>query len=142
MADRIEMTGRDVAPGGDPATRRGCIGGSDPEPPDATQPLRAVDELFEYIALGIPVVAADLPTIREHFDESELMYFRAGDVESLADALLAVAADYDAAVSRARKARLRYDQEYGWALQAQRYRAVLHRLVGRSVGVEDAAGVA
>jgi glycosyltransferase involved in cell wall biosynthesis len=141
VADRIEMTGQ-VLPQAETLQRvAGASVGVIPNRPTQLNRFALSTKLFEYIALGIPVVAADLPTIREHFDESELMYFRAGDVESLADALLAVAADFDAAVSRAGKARRRYDQEYGWAIQAQRYRAVLHRLVGRNVGLEDAAGV-
>jgi glycosyltransferase involved in cell wall biosynthesis len=141
VANRIEMTGQ-MLPQVETLRRiAGASVGVIPNLPTQLNRFALSTKLFEYIALGIPVVAADLPTIREHFDASELMYFRAGEVESLVDALLAVAYDFEAAASRAQKARRRYDEEYAWPLQAQRYRAVLDRLTGRDGGVEDAAGV-
>ena len=33
-------------------------------------------KMFEYVALGVPVVSADLPTIREHFSDEEVLFFR------------------------------------------------------------------
>jgi glycosyltransferase involved in cell wall biosynthesis len=87
-------------------------------------------KLFEYVALGIPVVVADLATLRAHFDDDEVAFFRAGDVESLTDALLAVAENYDGALERARAAKQRYDDRYRWELQAAGYIAALQRLAG------------
>lgn len=87
-------------------------------------------KLFEYVVLGIPVVCADLPTLRAHFGEDEVAFFRAGDADSLAVTLLRVAEDYDAALARAQAARQRYDDSYRWELQAATYVSALRRLAG------------
>lgn len=83
-------------------------------------------KLFEYVALRIPVVAADLPTIRAHFSDSEVLFFRAGDASSLAAALLEIRREPEAAAARADAALLRYD-EYRWPVQASRYEELLRR---------------
>jgi glycosyltransferase involved in cell wall biosynthesis len=84
-------------------------------------------KLFEYVALGVPVVSADLPTIRAHFTDEEVHFFRAGDSAALADALLDVASNITAARARAKRALQRYDA-YRWPRQAARYAAVLSRI--------------
>jgi glycosyltransferase involved in cell wall biosynthesis len=84
-------------------------------------------KLFEYVALGIPVAVADLPTLRSHFSEEEVRFFRPGDDAALAEALVEVAADPDAARGRAAAARRRY-LAYRWHEQARRYVEVLDRL--------------
>lgn len=54
-----------------------------PIPEKYTSPLK----LFEYLASGAAIVASDLPSIREVVSESEVTFFEAGDVESLAEAI-------------------------------------------------------
>jgi glycosyltransferase involved in cell wall biosynthesis len=86
-------------------------------------------KLFEYVALRVPVVCADLPTIRRHFNGDELRYFTAGDVRALADALIDVATDPAEAQSRARRAAARA-AAYSWEANARRYEALLGELTG------------
>jgi glycosyltransferase involved in cell wall biosynthesis len=83
-------------------------------------------KLFEYVALGVPVVCADLPTIRSYFSDREVLFFPAGDEAALADALVEVARDPDAAEARAQAARRRYE-EYRWEVNAERYVDVLRK---------------
>jgi glycosyltransferase involved in cell wall biosynthesis len=83
-------------------------------------------KLLEYVALGVPVVCSDLPTLREYFSEDEVLFFEAGDAGALAQALEATAADPEAAGARARAALRRYD-DYRWHANATRYVDALRR---------------
>jgi glycosyltransferase involved in cell wall biosynthesis len=87
-------------------------------------------KLFEYVALGVPVVCASLPTIRQHFADDEILYFEPGDPQALAEALLAVHRDPGAAAERARRAASRY-AAYRWEANARTYVAVLDRVARR-----------
>jgi glycosyltransferase involved in cell wall biosynthesis len=82
-------------------------------------------KLFEYVVLGVPVVCADLPTLREHFTGEELTFFQAGNAEGLASALQSVALDGEAAAARATAALKRYRRDYAWPAQSERYRGLL-----------------
>jgi glycosyltransferase involved in cell wall biosynthesis len=86
-------------------------------------------KLFEYVVLGVPAVCADLPTLREHFSDDEVLFFRPGDARSLAAALRLVFTDRAAASARAAAARTRYEREYKWAANQRRYLLVLDRLM-------------
>jgi glycosyltransferase involved in cell wall biosynthesis len=83
-------------------------------------------KLFEYVALGIPVISADLTAIREHFNDAEVLFFAAGDVNALTSALLETKNEPAAASERATRALQRY-QCYRWPAQARRYADVLDR---------------
>jgi glycosyltransferase involved in cell wall biosynthesis len=85
-------------------------------------------KLFEYVALGIPVVCADLGAIREYFSDSEMLFFTAGDAEALAAVLLETRRGPAAAAARSQAALRRYEG-YRWPAQARRYAEVLDRSV-------------
>jgi glycosyltransferase involved in cell wall biosynthesis len=87
-------------------------------------------KLFEYVALGIPVVSADLPTIKEHFSDDEVLFFRAGDASSLAHALAEIARDPYGAARRVEAARRRYE-DYRWVRSAAEYVDLIRRLTAR-----------
>ena len=84
-------------------------------------------KLLEYVELGIPVTVSGLPTLREHFAEDEVLFFTPGDANSLAAALLAIAADPEAARARAEAARQRA-RAYAGEANAARYIRLLDDL--------------
>jgi len=99
-----------------------------PNLPSELSEFALSSKLFEYVALKIPVVSADLPTIRAHFSADEIAFFRAGDAGSLADVLAADAADPDGARARAERALRRYE-DYRWPVQSARYVTLLRTLL-------------
>jgi glycosyltransferase involved in cell wall biosynthesis len=81
-------------------------------------------KLFEYVVAGVPVISAELPTIRAHFSEDELLFYPSGDSDALARALIETAQNPDAAAKRAEAARRRYEG-YRWPVYADRYARIL-----------------
>jgi glycosyltransferase involved in cell wall biosynthesis len=126
IPDRVQFSGR-FLPRAEVLDRIGSASvGVVPNLPTPLNRFALSTKLFEYVTLRIPVVAADLPTIREHFSDRELLFFRAGDSASLATALLELRRQPERAVERADAALRRYD-EYQWPVQASRYAQLLRR---------------
>jgi glycosyltransferase involved in cell wall biosynthesis len=126
VADRMRLSGR-FLPHAEVIDRiQGASVGVIPNLPTPLNRFALSTKLFEYVALGIPVVSADLPTIREHFSDSELLFFKAGDVDALTTALLEIRREPGAAAARTRAARRRYEP-YRWPTHARRYAEVLDR---------------
>lgn len=69
----------------------------------ATSPMK----LFEYMAAGRPIVASDLPSVREIVDEACAILVAPGDARALANAIALVFTDPVAAARRAEAARTR-----------------------------------
>jgi len=103
---------------------QGASVGVIPNLPIALNRFALFSKLFEYVALGIPVVSADLPTIRAHFSKEEVTYFEAGNAASLAEALRAVHRAPATASARALAARRHYEA-YRWPVSARRYASAL-----------------
>jgi glycosyltransferase involved in cell wall biosynthesis len=83
---------------------------------DSTSPLK----LFEYMAAGLPIVAADLAGISEVIDDGENgLLVRPGDTDALAAACRRILED--GGVARALGDRARRDaSRYGWDQRAER----------------------
>jgi glycosyltransferase involved in cell wall biosynthesis len=85
-------------------------------------------KLLEYAAMGVPIVATDLATFRQHFTDAAIRFVPAGDPRALAAAIEALAADPEAAVAMGLQAR-REAVAYDWERQAATYRGIVDRLV-------------
>lgn len=83
-------------------------------------------KLFEYVALGLPVVVARLDTLAEHFGPDEVTFFTPGSAESLAEAILWV---YDHPLDAAAKIEAARGRavSYSWAENRKR---LVQALVG------------
>lgn len=78
-----------------------------------TSPLK----LFTYMASGIPIVAADLPSFRDVLSEREAFFFEPNAI-ALAEALLFAVTHLEDAVGRAGRARQKV-QAFSWAERAR-----------------------
>jgi glycosyltransferase involved in cell wall biosynthesis len=68
---------------------------------ESASPLK----LFEYAAMERPIIAVDLPALREILSDDAARYIPAGDVTALADALRWIASNPEAAQQQAVRAR-------------------------------------
>ncbi|MCP4805653.1 MAG: glycosyltransferase family 4 protein [Proteobacteria bacterium] len=75
-------------------------------------------KVWDYLAVGMPIVAADLPTVREVLSDEVACFYRAGDADSMAQAVLR--ATEPSHRFRARRRRLR-----SWRARAEDLRPVL-----------------
>jgi glycosyltransferase involved in cell wall biosynthesis len=87
-------------------------------------------KLLEYAAMGIPIIASDLATFRQHFTPDAIRYVPAGQPDALAAAIRALAADPRQAARLGAEA-LRQSAAYAWPVQAQRYIEIVERLMAR-----------
>jgi glycosyltransferase involved in cell wall biosynthesis len=86
-------------------------------------------KLFEYAAMGKPVVATALPLVGRTFPAGTVATYTPGDPGSMAEAILGFVDDAsgrEAAVARTDA----IVRDLAWERQAERYAAVIERLVG------------
>jgi len=86
-----------------------------------TSPIK----MFEYMASGVPIIASDLPSIREVLDESTAYMVKPGDLAAILAALGEVSRG--AASVRARHAKIRV-LDYTWDKHARKIIAFLQKL--------------
>lgn len=91
------------------------------------------NKLFEYVALGIPVVSARLETVAAHFDDDDLTFCRPGDPASLAGAIGWVMDERVAAMRKSVRAQARAER-YRWDRSRIAYLDVLHELQAGRAG--------
>ena len=105
-----------------PAVLAGASIGIAPYAADAP-PYFSPLKLFEYLAAGLAVVAAEIPGVTEVVDERTAVLVPPGDPEALARAVAALAADRRRRVSLGRSGRALAEQ-HTWGHRARRVLAV------------------
>jgi glycosyltransferase involved in cell wall biosynthesis len=84
-------------------------------------------KLLEYVAVGVPVVAARTPMIESYFDEDQVAYFEPGNQDDLVAVLGKLASDVELGLSLARAAN-RFNQAHDWQSESTRYVDLVERL--------------
>lgn len=87
-----------------------------------TSPMK----LFGYMASKVPVVASDLPSLREIVDESMVYFFAPDDPESLARVITGVLKEYPVAIKKA-EATFAIAKQYSWDTRAEQILAFIQR---------------
>jgi glycosyltransferase involved in cell wall biosynthesis len=132
IEDRVQFTGfvhrRDVVPILERADVLVMPHTATPVSERYASPLK----LFEYMAMGKPIVASDLSAVREVLSDSDTACLvKAGDPAALASGIARVLEHPDLAERIARRA---FDAavSFTWARRAERLDALLDSVVGRS----------
>ena len=87
-------------------------------------------KLLEYVTMGIACIAPRTGTITRYFDHTMLQFFDAEDVDSLADAIVALHRDPSRRAALAREATRRFAAQYRWSLHKEVYTGLISRLIG------------
>lgn len=77
-------------------------------------------KLLEYVAVGIPIVAARTPMVAEYFGDDQVAYFEPGDVAGLVAVLAKLAANPDEGIELAAAA-ARFNDVHNWHAESARY---------------------
>jgi glycosyltransferase involved in cell wall biosynthesis len=85
-------------------------------------------KIFEFMALGIPVIVADTRIDSYYFNDSLVKYFKSGDEQSLADAMLAMVRNPDLRKKLAANAAA-YISQQSWDIKQQDYFNLVDGLV-------------
>jgi glycosyltransferase involved in cell wall biosynthesis len=87
-------------------------------------------KMYEYVALGIPVVASRLPVVADTFDDGEVAFFAPGDAAELAARIRELYHDPARRRALAAAATLRYEP-MRWREEGKVYAGVIARAAGR-----------
>jgi glycosyltransferase involved in cell wall biosynthesis len=85
-------------------------------------------KIFEFMALGVPVIAANTRIDRYYFNDSNIKFFEAGDEKSLAEAMLTLIKNQHLRKELAANA-LIYVAQQSWDIKRKDYFSLVDRLV-------------
>jgi glycosyltransferase involved in cell wall biosynthesis len=125
--DRVQLHGR-VAMDDLPRILAAADVGLVPSLPEPYLEYSLSTKLLEYAAMGVPTIASDLATFRQHFTDAALSFVPGGDPEALARAVEALVDDPERTVTMGQEAR-RQATAYDWEVQKARYLEIVDRLI-------------
>ncbi len=118
-----------------------CDLGVIPNQRSAFSEINTPTRIFEYLALGKPVIAPRAGGVCDYFDERSMVLFELGDAQDLADKIKYVISHPSEMVNKLRRGQEVY-QRHCWATEKQRLtRLVSGLLAGRSEEIEDSEAV-
>lgn len=88
-------------------------------------------KMFEYMAMGRPIVCVDIPALREVLDDDSAYFFPPGDASALSHAIEAALTRPEEAEEKGRQARLRASA-YTYGRRAERLLEIAQDILGRS----------
>jgi glycosyltransferase involved in cell wall biosynthesis len=101
-----------------PHTKKGAVSAR------FTSPLK----LFTYMASGVPIIASDLPSIREVLDDASAFFVTPDDPRALADGIQQALAEKEIAERKAQTAKL-LAADYSWDSRAQKIISFLRQKI-------------
>lgn len=115
VADRVHFTGMlPIDAVGE------CLSAFDIAVVPKAAPHASPMKLIEYMAMGLPIAAPDIPSIRAALQDGSMgLIFPAGDMAAMREAVLALMADRPAAAALGRKAREHVFAHLTWDRHAQ-----------------------
>jgi glycosyltransferase involved in cell wall biosynthesis len=97
---------------------------------DGYTDLMLPNKLFEYVALGIPVVAARTRAVHEYYNEDCAAYFEPGNEADCAKAIVELYNDAGKRKMLTENARSVYQTSHRWNVIKEKYTGIYRRLLG------------
>ena len=96
-------------------------------------PYMSPNKMFEFVAMGVPVIAPSIPAVTDWFTSEEMAFFNPGDEKELAEQILGLYEDPKRLSIYAAKASQRY-QNYRWNVSKHLYLGVYSQLIPDGAG--------
>jgi glycosyltransferase involved in cell wall biosynthesis len=88
-------------------------------------------KLLEYVAMGVPVIAARTPTVESYFDDRQVEYFAPGDADDLAKHIRILHADPERRKTLVHNAD-EFNRSFPWHVISANYAEVVGRLAAKN----------